>query len=225
MLVKYFERKREILSNPVISPFKHLADVVNPFVGTSAVEALIDEKVQELPPHLLAYFDPLRPIVFSRLVDKVYEFALLCVDPEIWKIGTKEEIKEGLKTIKSKIEEINTLLRHLVAKDATKKKVGSLRVFELFPSYLVAVVDKSYRPILRPYLAPSYKGKRNKMEDIIEFWEAEIQKPFPKRIYIDDRTETTIVLSILAHQSFCPYSQLSGLYYKAKKQINASQPT
>lgn len=204
----FVESKKDIsIPDELSNPFGILADTPNPFLCFKP-------------------YDWERGIIFTEIIRRVFSYAVHCVNPDAW-FGTREQVKENLKALKSEIKDIETLLTELIPRDATKKKEAQfLRICRALPKLLVKIIDEILRPKIRKYLSPPYRGKRGeKMEDIKRFWETEYKTPFPKRIFIDDRTETNIVLSILAYQAFCNYTKLTDIYYTARKQEKqAKQP-
>lgn len=213
------KREGGILSKPYIEkisriekPFKSLADKTNPF--------WVDD-------------DP-RASTLSDLVNKLYDFSLLCADLMVWEFGLKGE-KEAVGTIKREMKEMQALLEKLRPEEAKprkerrerlkRKKTSALRVFRKAPDKLIRLVDETIRPQLRKYYIPPYsrdtKGKKSKRDAIKAFWEESFKPPynkFPKRIYINDDTETNIILSVVAYHSSCRYRALLDIYYQAKKQ-------
>lgn len=198
-----------------VKPFKHLADTLNPFLTA------LKEFKEFRPLSFQTIADWPRVTAFSLLIDKICDFATKCVDPDVFHFGTKAQIEEGFKTLKSEIKEIETLLKLLISIEVKKKKEAQyLRLFRVAHEALVKIIDEIILPELRKYLAPSYKGKmKQKQKDIEKFWEEKFKGPYPKTIKMDNRTETTIALSIIAYQTFSPYGELQAIYYKAKKQI------
>jgi len=204
----YFHEPEEDISIPeeISYPFKRLAGSPNPFPSSST-------------------FNMVRQALFWDIIHRVYQCSLACVVDPYLRFGTKEEIKESIRSLKSEIEKIKTLLTGLVSIGATKKHEAQfLRICRADPLILIKIIDEFFRPKIRKYLLPPYKGRPwKKKEDIKRCWETEYKTPFPKKIYIDDRSETTIALSFLAYKSFCSYTKLKSIYHKTKKAINQTK--
>ena len=199
---KFSNKSDGILSSiyrQITHPFEQHADKQNPF-GLNQID---------------------RSIIFQSLIDSILKFATDCSDPMLWKFGEKKDIKNKTKELKNQIKDIAKQLNSLIPYESnTIRKNSLLRIYEKIPEHLVEViefikctienydngVDKSLR----------IKGKKGleKKKMIKQFWENTYERLYPSRMYLDDRSNTTIALSILAYITSCNYDALKDIYSK-----------
>lgn len=125
-----------ISSHPLISPFKHLADKPNPFIGSDLVKTLLDNS-QEPYRGSFSYSDLIGARIFSKLIIELYEFALHCKEFLLLQLRDEGQIKEYKDAIYSERDKISKLLTELIPKKAKKTLAHQfIRVCELSPDIL-----------------------------------------------------------------------------------------
>ena len=135
-LMEGFE-KAIISSHPLISPFKQLADKLNPFLDSDLVNTLVDDSHEPTGRSLLNS-DPVKAIIFSKLILELYSFGLKCMMLLMKKLESNEQIKEDYKALLTDRSEINKYLTKLIPKEATKKVLSHqfVRVCKYSPDIL-----------------------------------------------------------------------------------------
>jgi hypothetical protein len=182
--------------------------------------------VDKVKPLLSEFFGIKKNITFNSFLSKLSDFLIRCKDLKL-EAGTgrltKAEVKESFETLETKIKEIETLLRMLIPLEVKRKKESiELRKFRSTSEFLVVIIDDLIVPKLRKYLKPTYKRDQwnEKKQDIQKFWEDTWDnKPFPKRLKIDDRTETTIAIGIVAYWFSCNRRKLYDIYSTTKRLV------
>jgi hypothetical protein len=178
---------------------------------------------KEINPYVnLLHTDLIREQIFAYLIVKLREFAISCQNPNL-KTSSHKEIIEASRVLKQYLSEINFFLKELIPREAKHNREAQLlRVFRQMPDFIVWIIDEYYKPKLRTYLLPSYKGqtKRTKEDDVKKFCEAEFKWAYRKTI--DIRSEATIIVCCVAAQYGVSGYKLTNLYYNARKMLKRS---
>jgi Txe/YoeB family toxin of Txe-Axe toxin-antitoxin module len=197
-LLTNFYNRRAIQSHPLLYPFSAYAGKPNPFPDVERAEH------------------------FRDLIEKIYTMALNCSNP-ILEFGTKKERRELARQLKKDFRLIPRIFKSLLPRNLKGSRL--LRYYKRDPKELVSAIEwlkQKYRQFLNQRLGRSsklsYRGETmQKGKDIVRFWQELFKEPYPERIYMDDRTETTIALSILAYRAHVSYDRLYKIHTEAKK--------
>ncbi|HEX3035418.1 MAG TPA: hypothetical protein VHT73_09835 [Thermodesulfobacteriota bacterium] len=177
-------------------PIKQLAGPFNPFLDEAKAE------------------------IFKEALSLFYRFAIACNNPLTVKVGSKEQIEKYIRSREEQIEEIKSLCVKLMPeRPKGRMKPQEIREFRANPESLVLFVEAlklqlgNYRT--KHKKPQSYKGSKiPKEEDLVRgFWEETFKTPYPKKIYVDDRTDTTIALSIVAYKDGYRYKDVYDIYH------------
>lgn len=150
----------------------------------------------------------------TEIILTLREYSSLCSDNSFWELEDYEKRKAAYNELKQKKKKIKQLLNSLIPKGATNKKGNPhTRKLRFFPEVLWWCVE-SRKQKLNP-LMKEYKKKHpnlNKENRIKKILKNELNIDKPNNIYIDDRTEATIALSIIAHYIGSSFSTLYPIY-------------
>jgi hypothetical protein len=230
-LIKCLELS-DILSSPIINPFKELEDKANPFVNSDVIRARI----------------------FSELVFRLYKFAIHCKEFQLLTWGDEKELEKVKEAIYSEREKISKILTKLIPKKAQKTLAHQfIRFCKLNPEFLTSWVKficsklKKCREDAKKIYPNTYSTQK-----VLEiFCEREVPqlydqfcqyclcvwiKPFweTKEKLLKLITPTTIVdknrcyadtytsLITLSHFAHCDYDRLYKCY-KPRKQIKTQK--
>jgi len=155
-----------------------------------------------------------RDIVIVTIGKLVNEYSKICSDNTFWEREDYKNRKAAYNDLKQKKKRINQLLNGLIPKGATNKKGNSfIREIKNVPEAFVLCVESRTQTLEK--LLKEYKKKykyKNRSYLIDKILEDELNIDKPNNIYIDNRSVTTITISILAYLACVSFDTLYPIY-------------
>jgi len=166
------------------------------------------------------FFIDERSELFRELITTLRDYSSLCTDNSFWEIESYEKRKNAYNELKIKKKKMNKLLNNLIPKGATNKKGNpTTRKLRMVPEVLVHYVETRKQDL--PILVKKYKKKYKRMDRpqlIKKILEYESKIKNSNKIDIDERTYTTIIISILAYHMEVSFDTLYKIYHSVNKE-------
>lgn len=164
------------------------------------------------------FVDELRRNAFQKLITIISQYGDECADYYFWNFKEKPLIREKVESLNLERRKVNDILAFLIPKKSLSiRKSAALRLLEFVPEFLVEWVER-YRYKMKIYDQTSknkIKGRvrKDKEEAIKEFWKQTfINNKYPRKRFLDSRSERNIALSFVAYFSGCSYDALEHIY-------------